>query len=112
MAAAQTAAAPSDADVLNFALNLEYLEANFYSFAVSGTGLNAADATGTGTQGAVIGGPAVPFSSPLVARLAAEIAQDEVRHVAFLRSQLTSSAVAQPKSICRWDLTAPFQKPP
>ena len=94
-AMAQTSA-PSDADVLNFALNLEYLEANYYSFAVSGTGISSGDVTGTGTQGVATGGPAVPFASPLVARLAAEIAKDERLHVEFLRSQLTSSAVAQP----------------
>ena len=86
----------SDADVLNFALNLEYLEANFYSYAVKGTGIPAGDMTGTGVQGAAVGGPAVPFASPVVARLAAEIASDERLHVEFLRSQLTSSAVAQP----------------
>ena len=95
-AVAQAQTAPSDADVLNFALNLEYLESNFYSFAVNGTGIPSGDVTGTGTQGVAVGGPAVPFASPLVARLAAEIAQDERLHVEFLRSQLTTSAVAQP----------------
>ena len=95
-AALAQSAAPSDQDVLNFALNLEYLEANYYSFAVSGVGIPGADQTGVGKQGAAVGGPAVPFASPLVARLAAEIAQDERLHVEFLRSQLTTSSAAQP----------------
>jgi hypothetical protein len=95
---AQSAMAQSitDADVLNFALNLEYLEANFYSHAVFGTGLPPAMQTGTGRQGAVIGGRKVSFSDPAVAAYAKEIAQDEVNHVAFLRGALGSAAVAQP----------------
>ena len=89
-------AAPTDADILNFALNLEYLEAQFYSFAATGAGLPNSQLTGTGTQGAVIGGRKVAFTDPVVSQYAQEIAQDEVAHVAFLRSALGSSAVSQP----------------
>jgi hypothetical protein len=86
----------SDADVLNFALNLEYLEAQFYSFAATGAGLPNSSLTGTGTQGAVSGGRQVTFTDPLVARYAREIAADEIAHVNFLRSALGSAAVASP----------------
>lgn len=85
-----------DVDVLNFALNLEYLEAQFYQYAVFGQGLPANLLTGTGTQGAVVGGTQVTFRDPLVAAYAKEIAIDEIAHVAFLRSALGSAAVAQP----------------
>ena len=86
----------SDADILNFALNLEYLEAQFYSFAVNGTGLPNGSLTGTGTQGAVTGGRQVTFTDPLVAQYAREIAQDEIAHVNFLRAALGTARVAQP----------------
>jgi hypothetical protein len=89
-------AAPTDADILNFALNLEYLEAQFYSFAATGAGLPSNLLTGTGTQGGVVGGRKVNFTDPVVSQYAQEIAQDEVAHVAFLRQQLGGSAVAQP----------------
>ena len=89
-------AAPTDADILNFALNLEYLEAQFYAFAATGAGLANNMLTGTGTQGAVIGGRKVNFTDPVVSQYAQEIAQDEIAHVNFLRAQLGSSAVAQP----------------
>jgi hypothetical protein len=86
----------SDADILNFALNLEYLEAQFYAFAATGSGLPANLLGGTGTQGAVTGGRQVAFTDPQVAQHAREIAIDERQHVAFLRSALGSAAVAQP----------------
>ena len=89
-------AAPTDADILNFALNLEYLEAQFYSYAATGSGLPNSLLTGTGMQGGVIGGRKVNFTDPVVSQYAQEIAQDEVAHVTFLRQQLGSSAVAQP----------------
>ncbi len=86
----------TDTDVLNFALNLEYLEAQFYAFAANGTGLASSQLTGTGTQGAVTGGRKVTFTDPVVARYAQEIAADEAAHVAFLRTALGTAAVAQP----------------
>ncbi|KQN25243.1 hypothetical protein ASE86_03035 [Sphingomonas sp. Leaf33] len=88
---------PTEADVLNFALNLEYLEAQFYSFAAFGVGLDANLLTGTGTQGTVVGGQRVTFTDPLVAAYAREIARDEIAHVAFLRTAIGSTArVAMP----------------
>jgi hypothetical protein len=91
-----TPSGPSDVDILNFALNLEYLEAQFYQYAVFGAGLAADQLRGSGTQGAVSGGRKVTFSDPVVAQYAREIAQDETAHVAFLRTALGSAAVAQP----------------
>lgn len=89
-------AAVSDGDVLNFALNLEYLEAQFYSFAATGSGLPANLLGGAGAQGSVTGGRPVNFTDPVVAEYAREIAADEVAHVAFLRRAIGTTAVAQP----------------
>ena len=94
--ATPTPTAIGDADVLNFALNLEYLEAQFYSFAVNGSGLPTSMLGGVGTAGSVTGGKKVPFSDPVVSAYAKEIASDEIAHVAFLRSALGSAAVAMP----------------
>ena len=86
----------AEVDVLNFALNLEYLEATFYSFAAFGTDLPSALTGGTGTPGSVTGGRPVSFADATVAAYAREIAGDELAHVAFLRNALGGSAVARP----------------
>ena len=102
-------AAFTDNDILNFALNLEYLEAQFYTLAVSGKTIDQIGiGIGTGTSastgaGSVItkpGGPTacqVAFTNSVVAAYAAEIATEEQKHVSFLRSALGPNAVAQPQ---------------
>ena len=92
--AAQAQSTITDADILNFALNLEYVEANFYLFAATGQGLSAADMGAN--PGQVIGGAQVPFVSPTVQAYAQELASQERSHVEFLRSTLGSAAVSQP----------------
>ncbi|MGJ7579230.1 ferritin-like domain-containing protein [Variovorax sp. RHLX14] len=92
----QSTTGPTDVDILNFALNLEYLEAQFYQYAVFGVGLPESQLGGTGTRGTVFGGRQVPFKDPIVAQYAREIAKDEADHVRFLRAALGSAAVAQP----------------
>ncbi|WP_294266933.1 ferritin-like domain-containing protein [uncultured Sphingomonas sp.] len=94
-AAAQTSTI-TDGDILNFALNLEYLEAQFYLYAATGAGLPTTSLSGTGTAGAATGGRRVNFTDPVVARYAQEIAADERAHVDFLRTAIGNTAVAQP----------------
>jgi hypothetical protein len=88
----------TDADILTFALNLEYLEAEFYLYAATGSGLSAADAgSGAGTT-LVPATTKVPFATTYIQQYANEIAQDELNHVRFLRSALSAAgATVQPR---------------
>lgn len=91
------AAEIDDAAILNFALNLEYLEAEFYLIAALGRRLDNADTGGKGNKGPVVGGRKVKFDTPLIAEYAKEIAGDEEAHVKFLRSALGNAKVARPE---------------
>lgn len=82
--------------ILNFALQLEYLEATFYAQAALGVDLAASLVGGAGTPGGVTGGRQVSFTDPVVANLAREIAADEIAHVTYLRNALGAAAVARP----------------
>ncbi|AMJ62721.1 ferritin-like domain-containing protein [Bosea sp. PAMC 26642] len=98
----------TDNDILNFALNLEYLEAEFYLRAAFGRGLSDSDVVGgIGTLGPVSGGRAVDFTGePLIQSYAREIAADEENHVKFIRRALggANGSVARPQI----DLNASF----
>lgn len=80
----------TDIGVLQLALNLEYLEAQFYSIAAFGRRLSDSSTSGTvGQPGAVTGGRQVTFSDPVIASYAREIAGDEIAHVNVLRAAIT-----------------------
>jgi hypothetical protein len=100
--AAVEAATVTDADILNFALNLEYLEAQFYTLATTGQTIDQLGIGITGVNGAAGGtvtvkaNPTVPFVTPLLQQYAMETATEERNHVSFLRSALAPNAVAMP----------------
>jgi hypothetical protein len=101
-----SAADEQDYYVLNFALNLEYLEANYYNLATSGKTLFelGIGTTGFGPRGSVVfdtSGTVVPFTSGgQVEQYAKEITMDETLHVKFLRQAMSDAGLepaAQPE---------------
>jgi len=97
---------PDTVDYLNFFLNLEYLEAEFYLRATSGTGLTDTLAGGA-HAGNVTGGGQVTFSTTIYQQLAKQIAQQEVEHVTYLQSKIGSENVVARPTI---DLTEGFRQ--
>lgn len=97
----------TEIEVLKFALNLEYLESEFYTYAFYGRGIEtfgigiSGEANGSNPAGGgeTTGGKIVYFNNAyqvLTAQIAVEIGSDERAHVALLRSALGSQTIAKP----------------
>lgn len=101
----------NDIAIMQFALNLEYLEAEYYTYALTGNGIEALGipTTGAGTQGPITikGNPQVQFTSRVIRDYAAELADDEQKHVKFLRNTLAAFG-AQPVARPAIDLLNSF----
>lgn len=90
----------TDFDILNFALNLEYLEAEFYTVATTSKTIAQLGLTvsGAGVSGPTQGGTYVPMPGPM-AKIAMQIASDERTHVTFIQTAILSlggSPIAKP----------------
>ncbi|MDX1932423.1 MAG: ferritin-like domain-containing protein [Capsulimonadales bacterium] len=97
-----------DIDILNFALNLEYLDSEYYTYATTGQGIEAfgVGITGQGTAGPTVGGGRISFGDARLEAIANQIAADERAHVNVLRqtiTQLGGTPIAKP----RIDLATP-----
>ncbi len=91
--AAITKSVDLDVDIFNFALNFEYLGAEYY-FAALGLTLPAlAKATGTVTKPSPT---AVPFDNAAILGFAQQLAIDEYAHVVSIREILGSAAIDEP----------------
>jgi hypothetical protein len=85
----------SDGDILNFALNLEFLEAEFYSVAAYGATLEKRGILKSNQiSGPTTGGKMVKFQD--LAFMAGTLRVDEQAHVELLLSALGSGAVKKP----------------
>lgn len=89
----------TDADIFNFALNFEYLEAEYYTLGAFGrTVEDSGVVTGrTGAAGLTFrANPQVSFNNTNLQRFMQELALDEQAHIAFVRSALGGAAVDRP----------------
>ncbi len=86
---------PSENDTLNFLLNLEYLEATFYSFATQGTDLPSSVTSGSGPITGQPSGP-IQFPNQQITDMFNEIFFNELSHIEALQNILGSAHVPRP----------------
>jgi hypothetical protein len=96
----------TEVEVLKFALNLEYLESEFYTYALYGQGIElfgigvGGEANGSNPTGGMVtsGGKKVDFTNNqvLTYQIVEQIGSDERAHVKLLRSALGSQVIAKP----------------
>jgi hypothetical protein len=72
-----------DEDIFTFALNLEYMEAEFYLRALTGKGIDEADAGADAQR--VVGGHQAEFKEKAIREFIEETAENELAHVRFYR---------------------------
>jgi hypothetical protein len=85
-----------DAKIFNFALNLEFMEAEYYTRGAYGHGLEEHGIDVGSRAGAVRGGQKVSFSAQGLQDHAEELSFNEAAHVKFYRKTLGSKAVDRP----------------
>ena len=83
-------------NLLRLMLNMKYIQATFYSYAIYGRGLDQNDTTGNGRHGAVIACAPVHFQASLVASFACELSTCKLGQLRHLRHVLGSNTAAQP----------------
>jgi hypothetical protein len=91
-----------DEDIFRFALNLEYMEAEYYLRGTRGEGIGSGDLGEN--PGKVVGGEKVNFKNKALKEFLEEVAENELAHVRFYRKALGKGAVDRPAI----DFTAGF----
>jgi len=94
VSAAHAADEVTDEDIFRFALNLEYMEAEYYLRGTTGKGIGEADLGAN--PGKVVGGKEVDFKHKSIREFTEEVAGNELAHVRFYRKTQGDKAIDRP----------------